>query len=132
MSPRSAPPAQRKGAPLSRAVAGSKAALQAADHGHPARYINQDSLGGSNMGGGLVANSAETQVNKPAYLGKVATPPGPPLLNETLGNQIGGSGLLAITGNTSLAGGPASALTGVSDRHENMPPFMLIQFQIKL
>jgi len=110
----------------------AKVALQAADHGHPARYINQDSVGGSNMGGGLVANSAETQVNKPAYLGKVATPPGPPLLNETLGNQIGGSGLLAITGNTSLAGGPAAALTGVSDRHENMPPFMLIQFQIKL
>jgi len=110
----------------------AKAALKAADHGHPARYVNQDSLGGTNTEGGLVANSAETQINKPAYLGKVAPPPASPLLDEVLGHQIGGSGELAITGNTSLAGGPVGALTGVSSGHENMPPFMLFTFLIKL
>jgi microcystin-dependent protein len=111
----------------------AKAALQAADHGHPARYNNVDGQsGGRTDRGGINLSNPAGVANYPAYLGKVAPPPASPLLEEDIGHQIGGSGLVAITGNTSLTGGPAGALTGVASGHENMPPFMLFMFLIKL
>jgi microcystin-dependent protein len=56
----------------------------------------------------------------------------PPLVIPTLGLSAP-TGPLDITGNTGLTGGPTPPLyAGNASAHENMPPFLLITFQIKL
>jgi microcystin-dependent protein len=55
----------------------------------------------------------------------------PPAVVPTLGLSSP-VGPLDITGNTGLAGGTGLVPAGNASAHENMPPFILIQFQIKL
>jgi microcystin-dependent protein len=90
--------------------------LKAANHGHPARYNNVDGTSGSVTNAGSFRVSDAPRANFIAYTG---TP------DDTLGHQIGGSGEVAITGNTGNN-------TGGGGAHENMPPFMLFMFLIKL
>lgn len=103
-----------------------KAAFTAANHGHPLR-ISTTTSGEADGSGGTMLD-AGAAINKPAWAG----PPGIGVPEDDPGHQIGGSGALAISGSTGLTGGTGLVPAGNASAHENMPPFMLIQFQIKL
>jgi len=102
----------------------AKVALKASNHGHPLRTSATSTSTNPIDGLGGVALSLDSVSTPPTNTALVPT--------DLFGKQLGGSGDIAITGNTGSAGGPAGAVAGVSSAHENMPPFMLIQFQIKL
>lgn len=105
----------------------AKLPFTAANHGHPLR-ISTTTSGEADGSGGTMLD-AGAAINKPAWAG----PPGIGVPDDDPGHQIGGSGALAITGSTGLTGGPTPPLyAGNASAHENMPPFMLITFQIKL
>jgi len=104
----------------------AKAAFKAPNHGHPLRVSETD--GGEPKGFGGVLMSYIGAITKAAWIG----PPAPGVPDDTSGHQLGGSGDIAITGSTSLTGGTGLVPAGNASAHENMPPFMLITFQIKL
>jgi len=92
--------------------------MTAVNHGHPWQAsLNAGSSSEGDGGGLMIAqDSAGPASIQDAYTG--ITP------SNILGREIGGSGAVNVAGDTTL--------TGSGSAHENMPPFMLIQFQIKL
>jgi microcystin-dependent protein len=103
----------------------AKLPLKAPNHNHPIR-VSTTSSGDPDGGSGGVMTHEEGSSNTPAWVG----PPGTGTADNA--HQIGSSGDIAITGSTSLTGGTGLVPAGNASAHENMPPFMLIQFQIKL
>jgi microcystin-dependent protein len=102
-----------------------KAAFKAPNHNHPIR-ISPTSSGDPDGGTGGVMTHVEASFTRPAWVG----PPGTGTADDT--HQIGSSGDIAITGNTGLAGGTGLVPAGNASAHENMPPFMLVTYLIKL
>jgi microcystin-dependent protein len=102
-------------------------ALTAPNHSHPLRTSASD---GDDIisGNGGVTLSTAAALTEPAWDG----PPGIGVPDDIIGHQLGGAGPLTITGNTGLTGGTNAVPAGNASAHENMPPFFLIQFQIKL
>jgi microcystin-dependent protein len=112
------------GVPVDGAIP-AKPALKAPNHGHPWQAsLNAGSSSEGDGGGLMIAqDSAGPASIQDAYTGAPS---------NILGREIGGSGDINITGNTGLTGGTNAIPAGNASAHENMPPFMLIQFQIKL
>jgi microcystin-dependent protein len=112
------------GVPVDGAIP-AKPALKAPNHGHPWQAsLNAGSSSEGDGGGLMIAqDGASPAAIQSAYTGAPSA---------ILGREIGGSGDINITGNTGLTGGTNAIPAGNASAHENMPPFMLITFQIKL
>jgi microcystin-dependent protein len=108
-----------------------KAALKAANHGHPYRVTPEKTEESDPMGGLLLGADGVTG-NKVAFTGTPFAGTGAAGTLADSGQQIGGSGDIAITGNTGLTGGTNAVPAGNASAHENMPPFMLVTYLIKL
>jgi microcystin-dependent protein len=87
--------------------------LEAANHGHPARFSDfNDANSDGSSGGGFMLDEASTQTRS-AWTGSPS---------DTFGRAIGGSGALDVSGNTASAGS--------GEAHNNVQPTIISNFAI--